>query len=358
MIGDFKALSDSAPAGFASRLLANGMDIEKAFRAHSPLSTDATKLIDTTVVQEFQNRLMVTRRLLENGQVQRLPNPFAYSHISHHTEDDEAGAVVDRNPLGKGENTLPDRSEVVTPIYYTFADFQLTLPELIASRNPRQDVPLDVNLIRKKARDVAEAIEECVVKGTFGGAALPKVGSAGAAKGLCNATNLQTVSLSSSQAWNHASKTVDGILTDIQGMLVKFDTIKAWGPVDLFIPAAWMTALRFKRNSSTDRTAIELIRAALTGGSRDVYISDADTLPTDTAVMYLRDSIAVDVILGDFGGQSAANDPNAPDSNPVPITVIPWEERGGLLLNWKIIACVIPRPKSTYASNCAIVKLS
>lgn len=357
MIGDFNALAAGAPAGFARRLLDNGMDIERAFRANSPLSTDATKLIDTTVVQEFQNRLMVTRRLLENGQVMRLPNPFAWTSISHHTEDDESGAVVDRNPLGRGEFTLPDRSEVLTPIYYTFADFQLSLPELQASRNPRQDVPLDVNLIRKKARDVAEAIEECVVKGTFGGAALPKIGS-NTAKGLCNASNIQTVSLNSSQEWSHASKTVDSILTDIQAMLVKFDNIKAWGPVDLFIPTAWMTALRFKRNSSTDRTAIELIRAALSGGSRDVYISDADTLPTNTAVMYLRDSIAVDVILGDFGGQGAAEDPNAPDSNPVPITVIPWDEKGGLLLNWKIIACVIPRPKSTYASNCAIVKLS
>lgn len=357
MIGDFNALAASAPAGFARRLLDHNMDIESAFRANSPLSTDATKLIDTTVVNEFQNRLMVTRRLLANGQVMRLPNPFAWSSISHHTEDDESGAVVDRNPLGKGEYTLPDRNEVLTPVYFTFADFQLTLPELLASRNPRQDVPLDVNLIRKKARDVAEAIEECVVKGTYGGAALPKIGN-NTAKGLCNAPNVQTVSLNASQAWNHASKTVDSILTDIQAMIVKFDNIKAWGAVDLFIPAAWMTALRFKRNSSTDRTAIELIRAALSGGSRDVFISDADTLPTDTAVMYLRDSMAVDVILGDFGGQQAADDPNAPDTNPVPITVIPWEERGGLLMNWKIIACLIPRPKNTFSSNCAIVKLS
>lgn len=357
MIGDSSALSEHAPAGFAQRLLAHGGDVEAAFRASSPLSTDATKLIDTTVVHEFQSRLMVTRRLLENGQVMRLANPFAWSNVSHHTEDDQSGAVVDRNPLAKGENALPERAEVLTPVYYSFDTFQLTLPELLASRNPRQDVPLDVNLIRKKTRNVAEAIEECVVKGTFNGAALPKIGSA-SAKGLCNAPNVQTVSLDSSQAWNHASKTVESILTDIQAMLVKLDNIKAYGPVDLFIPAAWMTALRFKRNSSTDRTAIELIRAALSGGSRDVYISDADTLPTDTAVMYLRDSMVVDVILGDFGGQMAADDPNAPDSNPVPITVIPWDERGGLLLNWLIIACVIPRPKSTFASNCAIVKLS
>lgn len=357
MIGDFTALSAGAPAGFARRLLDAGMDIEKAFRAHSPLSTDATKLIDTTVVHEFQNRLMVTRRLLENGQVMRLPNPFAWSNISHHTEDDDSGAVVDRNPLAKGENTLPDRAEVLTPVYYTFDTFQLTLPELLASRNPRQDVPLDVNLIRKKARNVAESIEECVVKGTFGGAALPKIGTA-SAKGLCNAPNLQTVSLSSSQAWNHASKTIAGILTDIKAIIVKFDNIKAWGPIDLFIPTSWMTALRFLTNTSTDRTAIEIIRNSLSGGSRDVYISDADTLPTDTAVAYLRDAMAVDVILGDFGGMGAAEDPHAPDSNPVPITVIPWEERGGLLLNWLIIACVIPRPKNTFSSNCAIVKLS
>lgn len=357
MIGNFEALSANAPAGFARRLLAHNLDVETAFRAHSPLSTDATKLIDQTVVQEWQNRLMVTRRLLANSQVYRLPQPFMYSSISHHTEDDETGAVVSRNPIGRGEWTLPDRNEVLTPVYFTFADFQLTLPELMSSRSPRQDTPLDVTLIRKKARDVAEAIEECVVKGTFGGAALPKVGG-NSAKGLVNATNVQSVSLDGGFAWNHASKTVDSILKDIQAMLVKLDNIKAWGGVDIFIPTAWMTALRFLRNTTTDRTALELIKAALAGGSRDVFISDADTLPTDTAIMYLRDSMAMDVILGDFGGPQAANDPNAPDVNPVPITVIPWEERGGLLLNWKIIACVIPRPKSTFSNKAAIVKLS
>lgn len=357
MIGDIRALSENAPAGFAQRLLAHNGDVEAAFRAHSPLSTDATKLIDTTVVDEFESRLTVTRRLLTNGQVYRLSNPFAWSNISHHTEDDETGAIVDRNPLAKSENTLPDRAEVLTPVYFTFDTFQLTLPELMASRNPLQDVPLDVNLIRKKARNVAESIEECIVKGTHGGVALPKIGTA-SAKGLCNAANLETVSLSGGLAWNNASKTLDQIMTDIEAMLVKLDTMKAWGAVDLHIPAPWMTALRFKRNSATDRTAIELIRAALSGGSRDVYISDADTLPADTAVMYLRDSMAMDVILGDFGGQKAPDAPHAPDSNPVPITVIPWDERGGLLLNWLIIACAIPRPKSTFSNKCAIVKLS
>lgn len=357
MIGDIRALSESAPAGFAQRLLAHNGDVEAAFRAHSPLSTDVTKKIDTTVIHEFQSRLMVTRRLLANGQVMQLPNPFAWSNIAHHVEDDETGAVVDRNPLAKGENTLPERTEVLTPVYYTFDTFQLTLPELMASRNPMQDVPLDTNLIRKKARNVAEAIEEAVVKGTYGGVALPKVGTA-AAKGLCNAPNLESVSLAGSLAWDNPSKTVDQIMTDIYGMLVKLDAMKAWGAVDLHIPAPWMTALRFKRNDATDRTVIELIRNALSGGSRDVYISDADTLPSDTAVMYLRDSMAVDLVLGDFGGQRAPNDPNAPDSNPVPITVIPWDERGGLLLNWLIIACVIPRPKKTFSNKCAIVKLA
>lgn len=358
MIGNRDSILMGAPAGHAEKLLAHGMYTEPALRAHSPLSTDVQKLIDDTVVQEFLSRLNVTRRLIANGQVMRLARPFAYSSVSHHTEDDETGAVVDRNILARGEFTLPERVEVITPIYYVFADFQLSLPELETSRNRGQDVALDVNLIRKKARDVAEKIEETVVKGTNGGAALPQIGTA-AAKGLVNAPNIQTVSLDSSQAWNHASKTIASILKDIEGIIVKFDTIHAFGAIDIVIPLAWMTALSTRVNSSTDRTPLQVINEALSQlRSRPVSIIDADTLPANTAIAYLRSSIAFDIILGDFGGPQAQDDPNAPDSNPVPITVLPWQTHGGLMFNWKILACAIPRPKSTQSTKTAIVKLS
>lgn len=358
MIGDRNSILMDAPMGYAERLLAHGMYTEPALRAHSPLSTDVQKLVDTTVVQEFMGRLNVTKRLIANDQVMRLARPFAYSTISHHVEDDESGAVVDRNILARGEFTLPDRTEVIIPIYYIFSDFQLSLPEMETSRNRGQDVPLDVNLIRKKARDVAEKVEETVVKGLNGTAALPSIGG-NSTKGLVNAPSVQTVTLDSSQAWNHASKTIASILKDIEGIIVKFDTIKAFGPIDIVIPLSWMTALSTRVNSSTDRTPLQVINESLAQlKSRPVTIIDADTLPTDTAVAYLRSSTAFDIILGDFGGSGAADDPNAPDSNPVPITVLPWQTHGGLMFNWKIMCCVIPRPKRTYSNKCAIVKLS
>lgn len=358
MIGTRDSVLANAPAGYAERLYAHRMYTEPALRVNTPLSTDVQKEIDTTVVREFLKRLNITRRLIDNGQVMRLSRPFAHSTISHHTEDDTQGAVVDRNILARGEFDLPERAEVLTPIYYIFADFQLSLPEMEASRNMGQDVPLDLNLIRKKARDVAEKVEETIVLGTNSGKPLPQIGTS-TTKGLVNAPNIQTVSLDSSQPWNHASKTVTSILKDIEGIIVKFDNIKAFGPIDIAIPLSWMTALSTRVNSATDRTALQVINESLSQlKSRPVTIIDADTLPTDTAIAYLRSSVAVDIILGDFGGTGADDDPNAPDANPVPITVLPWQERGGLMFNWKILCCAIPRPKKTFSNKVAIVKLS
>jgi len=363
MIGTANAILDGAPAACVDRLLAHGMYTqpafrEPAFRAHSPLSTDVTKLIDETVLHEFKSRLNITRRLLENGQVMRLPRPLGWTTVQHHIEDDETGAVVDRNILMRGEFTLPTRDPVLTPIFFIFADFQLSIQELMASQNAGQDVPLDTNLIRKKARNVAEKVEEVVVKGTNDGAALPQIG-ANVAKGLLNAPSIQTVSLDSSQAWNHASKTIVSILKDIEGIIVKFDTIKAFGPIDIAIPLSWKTALATRVNSNTDRTPLQVINESLAQmESRPVKIIDADTLPTDTAVAYLRSAVAVDLIVGDFGGPFAQDDPNSPDQNPVPITVLPWDERGGLMKNYKILTCVVPRPKKTFSGKVAIVKLS
>jgi uncharacterized linocin/CFP29 family protein len=355
MIGDFGALAASgAPTNFAATLWAHKFNVESAFRAHTPLDTNAQKLLDQTVISEFKSRLQVTRRLLANGQVYRLQRPFAYSEVSYHIEKDTVGAKVARTPIARAEYDLTDRTEVKTPIYYTFADFQISLPELETSRN--QQLPLDTNLIRQKARDIAEAIEEAVIRGQIGSTALPKVGGNSAA-GLENAPSVNTVALSGGLAWDNASKTVDQVLTDVKGMIAQLDTDNAFGPVDLFIPVSWMNAIRFLRNTTTDRTAIELLEMQKRGG-QPIYIAEADKLSANTAVMYLRSSLVMDVVLGDFGGSQASDDPSAPDTNPVPITTIPWNSHGGMMFNWKLISCVIPRSKRTYGTKSGIVKLS
>lgn len=342
-------VASGAPDGFARRLIEHDYDLDKAFRAHAPFSVDTQKLIDTTVVQEWQNRLQIVRRLVENGQVFRLTRPFAHSEIEHHTESGTSAVRRSRNPAARAEQDNVQRSPVKTPIYYTFADFSMSLPDLETSRN--QDIPLDTTLLRKKARDIAEDIESAVLNGTN----LPQVGS-NAALGLLNAPGANTASLNNG-AWDGATKTVAQVLDDVKDMIVQLDTIRAFGPVDLFIPVAWMTAIKFLTNTNTDRTAIELIRQSLAGTRRDLFIDESDLL-TNKAVMYVRDSMAIDVVLGDFGAPGAPDDPSAPDSNPVPITVIPWEGMGGLELNWKLIACVVPRPKQTFSGKSGIVVLS
>lgn len=350
------AFASGGPANAAQLMLDSNFFVEKAFRAHSPLTRDQQLLIDTAVNGEWKSGLQIVRRLIQNGQVMRLPRPFAYSAVSHWQDSDTTGATMARNPRVRTEQDVPDRVEVQTPIYYTFADFSLSMAELETSRN--SGLPLDTNLIGQKARDIAEVIEEAVIRGLVGtgNTPLPKVG-ANTAYGFLNHPNIASVQYESSHPWDNASKTIPNILTDMKAMFTQLDLDNAFGPVDLWIPRAWANSIQFLTNTATDKTAFAFLQELVRGGE-NIFIGVADRLPANTALMYVRSKQAGDLIVGDFGGPHANEDPNAPDTNPVPITTIPWQSGDGLEFHWKLISCVVPRPKASFSGKSGIVKLA
>lgn len=347
-IGTAAGLLGGLDASVVGRLLAYDYDVEQAMRAYSPLLPREQILYDSAVSTEFLDRLQVTRRLIANGQTFRLSRPFAHAAIEHMQEDDTQGATRSRNPLARSEWDLPNRVPVQTPIYYTFADFSLTLPDLETSRNT--GVGLDTSLIRQKARDISEDIEDAVING-------PGVQVAGnPSYGLLNAPNINTFTLSGGLNWDSPAKTAEQILTDFQTIFTALDDQRSFGPIDVWLPVSWFNALSFKRRTNTsDRTVIQDI-GDLRRGNQPLFIGQADRLPADQMVAYIRSSSVVDLIVGDFGGQKADDDPNAPDTNPVPITVLPWQEKAGLVLNWKLISALIPRPKSNFSGKSGIIK--
>lgn len=356
MIGD----ATSAFAGGGNPTAADDLRradfyVQKAFRAHSPLTRDQQILYDDRVNKEWVAGLQITNRLISLGLVKRLPRPFAYATVGEYVDNALTGARMARNPRVRTEQDVPDRILKQTPIFYTFADFSLPIADYETSRT--SGLPLDTNLIGQKARNIAETIEEAVIKGTYtlNGSAtdLPVVGGA-TAYGLLNHPDIETVSYGSNGNWDHSSKTIAGILADIKGMFAKLDANNQRKAVDVWIPTAWLNAITFMTNTNTDKTALQFLGEIERGGSK-IFVGAAEHLPANTAVMYVRDSFAIDLIVGDFGGPHA--DADSVDT-VVPITTIPWQTGDGLEYHWKLISCVIPRPKATYASRSGIVKLA
>lgn len=328
--------------------------VEKAFRAHSPLTRDQQILYDTRVNKEWVAGLQIVNRLIANGQVMPLSRPFAHATVGHYNDNALSGARMARNPRVRTEQDLPDRVLVQSPIFYTFADFSLTIAEYETSRV--SGLPLDTNLIGQKARNIAETIEQAVINGTYtyegATAQLPVIGGA-TAYGLLNHPDIETQSYGSNGNWDHSSKTIPLILTDLKNMFAKLDLNNQRKAVDLWIPTAWMNAITFMTNTNTDKTALQFLSEVERGGSK-IFIGAAEQLPANTAIMYVRDSLAIDLIVGDFGGPHAESD----TPTVVPITTIPWQTGDGLEYHWKLISCVVPRPKSTYSSKSGIVKLA
>lgn len=356
MIGDsITAFAGGGNPTAADDLRKADFYVEKAFRAHSPLTRDQQILYDTAVNKEWLAGLQIVNRLISLGLVKRLPRPFAHATLGHYVDNATTGARAARNPRIRTEQDLPDRLLKQTPIFYTFTDFALGVTELETSRN--SGLPLDDNLIGQKARNIAETIEEYVIKGTYtlNGVTtdLPVVGGA-TAYGLLNHPDIETVSYGSNGNWDHSSKTITGILTDIKAMFAKLDLNNQRKAVDLWVPTPWYNALTFMTNTNTDKTGLQFVSEVERGGSK-IFIGAAERLPTNTAVMYARDTSALDLVVGDFGGPYADADSV---ENVVPITTIPWQTGDGLEYHWKLISCVIPRPKATYGSKSGIVKLA
>jgi Family of unknown function (DUF6260) len=327
---DISRLGNNAPP--ALRALIEGRITVAQFRAMRPLPENAQKLIDNAVIRVGMDRLSVVADLLAEGMTYDLGQNFwGITQIQWDEINEAGGAHRTMEPRARGENFIVDRQPVVIPVYLTWDSFELGIRTLSASQ--RAGAPLDTTLIEQATRRVNEGLEDAAINGI----PVPVFGSA--VPGMLNAPNVNAFTYASNEAWDAAGKTGQEIINDVLGMIAMARADKMWGPYNLYIPGAYGVALNknFTDGVTTFPITVRARIEEMIFGGRNIRVREADMLPANRTILMQMTSSVMDLVTG---------------QEP---TVISWDSEGGLGMNWLVLACMVPRVKSTFTDQSGIV---
>jgi len=286
------------------------------------LTKDAWIQLDTAVIKAARPRLRVVADLRGAGLEYSLPNGMAHTVLQHQAQSDITDATVSMDGLRQGDSDRPQFSLENLPLPIIHKDFHFSAREVAASRNG--NMPLDTSNAEAAGRKVAEQIEKI----TLGEVTQYKYGG-GYVYGLKTFDHRQTKSLTAPTTTNQAT-TVNEILD----MVKLSQDAGYYGPWMLYYSPAWSPYMGGDYSANKgDNTLRE--RIAKIDGIQDVR--QADYLTGTTLMLVQMTSDVCRMVVG------------------MDITTLQWESQGGMQLNFKVMAIVVPQLRADYADNCGIV---
>jgi uncharacterized linocin/CFP29 family protein len=310
----------------AQRLFANGMN-PAALRTNATLPMEVWKQFDTAVLKVARQRMPCVGDLISRGLTYPLSNALGKTVLAYQKMTDIADASLDMDALTENYRDRATFTWGYLPIPICHADFQISARDLAASRNG--DMPLDTTMIELATRKVAEKIESVYINGSntfnFGG---------GVIYGLHDFTPAATGSLSAH--WDHTAATGATILKDVVTMKAAINAKKHYGPFMLYVPTLFDPILDQPFNAYTGTTIREQIKKV--DGIQGILA--ADSLPADHVALVEMDQSTVRIIEG---------------MQPTPIE---WDSKGGMNLNYKVMAILVPQLRADVDSNTGIAVYS
>jgi hypothetical protein len=288
--------------------------------------------LDEAVVRAAKPRLRAAKDLEENGLVYMLPNGIAKTVIQYQEMTDITGATMSMDGLRQSEADRPLFNLVNYPLPLIHKDFNYPLRQLLASRTGYS--PLDTETAMLAGRRVAEQIEQLTLGEaastlmlgvntyTFGG---------GTIYGFKNWPGRITYSITqpTTPGWTPQA-TVDDILQ----MKTLSQQNAHMGPWMIYVGLYWDRYMDddYKQtyNDMTLRQRIREIDGVLDVRTVD-YISD------DSIIMVQMTTDVVRMIKG------------------MDLTTIQWESNGGMQLNFKVMALVLPMLRGDYYGQTGLV---
>lgn len=315
----------------AEKLLANGMN-PNALRVNSLLRKDEWIMMDRAVVTTARERLVGVADLMGRGLSLNVPNAMGTLIVQHQTQSETIAAELSMDGVTRGNYDNLTFDLVSTPLPIVHRDFQLTARHLQASRNG--GIPLDVSNVEEATREVVTKLEDILFNGVTSGGLHGFGNHQAQLFGYTNRTGRNTVTLS--QNWNASGKTGAEILADVLAMIQAAHDDRMYGPYMLYVPSAYWTPLFDDFKANSDKTIMQRIKEI--PGIIDVKVSDRLIGNNVILVQMTRD--VVDMLDG------------------IQPMVVQWEEQGGMVINFKVMAIMVPRIKLDHGGRCGVVHLS
>lgn len=310
----------------ATSLLANGMNTQ-GLRTLATLRKDEWKFYDDAVLLAAVQRRIGVADLMQYGLTLNLTNGMGTTVLEYEDMSDITDAEVTMDGRARVSKDRPEFDLNYLPLPLTHKDWDINARVLAASRT-RGDA-LDTTMASLASRKVAEKIEEYLFIGsggfTYGG---------GTIYGYMNHPDRNEVDFSA-DGWE-LSTGGEGILTDVRAMKAASISAKYYGPWMLYVPTNYETTLDDDFKSSSDKTTRQ--RLLEIGGILDVKVADKLTASNVVLVQMTPDVVRL--------------------VNGMDVTNVEWDEQGGMVLNFKVMAIQVPQIRADQDGNSGIVHLS
>lgn len=280
--------------------------------ATATLRKDDWKLLDTAVLTAARQRLKFVADLRRRGLTFNIPNGMSKTVLETERMTDPGEATISMDGLRQGKGDRPEFDLTNLPLPILHSDFEFSARQVMVSRNG--GTPLDTAMAEASSRRVAELAERLAL-GTYGTYTF----GGGTIYGLRNFPQNLSQSLTdpTDTGW-----TPEDLVDEILEMRQKLYNARHYGPFVIYSALNWDRFLDKDYSAQKgDNTLRERIRAI--NGIEDVitldFLEDYDLIMVQLTTDVIREVIGMD------------------------FTTVQWETMGGLQLNFKVMAILVPQ---------------
>lgn len=291
------------------------------------LRYDDWRVLDSAVLKAARQRLRLVSDLRGSGQEFVIPNGLGKTVFSTERMSDPGEATISMDGLRKSKGDRPEFDMVNLPLPIVHSDFSFSVRQVMVSRN--SNTPLDTSMAEAASRRVAESVEKLAIGNygsyTFGGAPI---------YGLINFPSRLTYTLTAPTASAWTAKT---LLNQVLAMKQKSVDAFNYGPWMLYSSTAWDQYLDNDYILTGGNTATQTLRERLRRIDGIVDVRSLDFLTGYQLILVQQTSDTMREVVGlDF-------------------TTVQWESEGGMEINYKVMAIMVPQPRADINGNTGIV---
>lgn len=261
-------------------------------------------------------------------------NGMAKTILEHETMSDVGEAIVDMDGLSEGRADSPIFQLEGMPLPITHCDFWFSARRLAMSRNSGQG--LDVTMAEMAGRRVAEQIEQTLI-GTVTGTTYGTSTDYGRTSAVYGYTNFPG-RITKTDLTAPTGSNPEAVLQDVLEMRDQLYTNRHYGPYVLYHSTGYDIYLDndyFRTGGTSINLSLRQRLEAVDGVSA---VRRLDYL--DTGFVLIMVQMSPDVVRA---------------VNGMDITTVQWESKGGMQLNFKVMAIQVPQIREDFNGRCGVL---
>ncbi len=308
------------------------MNAEGILEARQVANTTATlrkddwKILDDAIVKAAQPRLKAVADLRAAGLTFSIANGMGKTVLETETQSDMDPAIVSMDGMRESPNDRPVFELGSLPLPIIHKDFNYSLRQVMASRNGGS--PLDTTTAELAARKVAESAEQMLL-GIHATADQFAYGG-GTIYGYTDFPSRLTRTITQPTG---ASTDGSNALQDVLAMRTQAQKAFHYGPYQLYVSPNWDQFLDDDFKAASDKS----IRQRLNEVDGIANVRTLDYLENYDMILIQMTTDVIREVIG------------------MEITTVQWETKGGMQLNFKVMAILVPQLRADQNSRTGIV---